>query len=71
MNSERDNRFRELLTELNDAYREYIDELQPATTPLGDLPPQPRQVDWENWRRVKERFDKADAAMLDFLRGGG
>ena len=71
MSTERDTRFRELMTELNAAYREYIEELQPATTPLTGEPVVPRQVDWEKWRRVKERFDKADAAMLDFLRGGG
>lgn len=67
---ERRAKFRELITELDAAYADYIAELRPATTPLTRKPITAHKVDWEKWRQVKERFDAADAAMLDFLRGG-
>jgi hypothetical protein len=70
MQSERDRRFRDLMAELEDAYREYLTHLQPSTTPLGTEPPPVRRIDWDAWHRAKERFDAADAAMLHFLRGG-
>ena len=63
--------FKELMTELTEAHRAYLSELQPVTTPLGGNPPTPHDVDWNQWRKVKERFDAADQAMLQFLRGGG
>lgn len=68
--SDRSRRFRELMAEHRAAYAEYIAQLQPATTPLGDEPVAARHVDWDAWERAKKRYDAADAAVLHFLRGG-
>jgi hypothetical protein len=56
--------------ELDDAYARYRAELQPPTSPLGTAPPTPHPVNWERWERVKHRYDAANEALLNFLRGG-
>ena len=57
------------MAEHDAAYSDYRTELDVNTAPLGSEPRLPRPVDWEAWRRAKERYDAADAAVLRFLRG--
>lgn len=59
------------MTKTRDDYREYQEQLQPSTTPLGIEPVTPMEVDWDAWERAKARLDAADAALLRFLRGEG
>ena len=57
------------MAEHDTAYADYRTELGVSTEPLGSEPVVARQVDWERWKRVKERWDAADQAVLRFLRG--
>jgi hypothetical protein len=65
---ERQTRFAALMTELEEARAAYSRHI-PTALPLTTEPPPVRQVHWEAWERDKQRFDRANEALMSFLRG--